>query len=571
MARKRPNSSLDTYEPLEEESSSDKENFDAPVEFIKTQMQATKGPGVVPLLFDSLWVLYVRLAHTFVPVLFCLMSNRVATTYISVLEKIKELRPDVNPQSFSLDFESAEIGAIRQVFPNTQLEGCFFHFQKAVLRYVYKQGNKCLYDKNNKFRNEVGTVAAIAFVPISDIDIRFSEISEWVEQSEFRDQLVPLVEAIEIVYIGTLIRDNKRRQPRIPRQIWNVYERVKSAQPKTNNAIEAFNGQLLRTVSASHPTIWKLIHAMRVEYRASLQKVEAYWAGGRTPRRKKSSVKSQARLEACVKRYAQVPPMDYLKAIGNNLGSLVASHGKLSTRERKIKLKETKKAHKQKACKQASIKMIKSTKIRAQRLVSEIVFEGEVGGTGRILSYLCPSLQEQAAFCNIWGLQMCHVFAFSDNESLGPKFFNTQNPVKGRFIDCLGDGNCLYRALSICLSSHEENHALLRLIVGTFLLRHQIEDWCDMNMEPGIDPVKALLPCKNSGERNKWGCGAHILAFSKLFDCNVLVYNSAFKQWTIFTPLMESAPRYSDVQDMLLPTFALINTGTHYQVIDYLL
>ncbi|KAI1702954.1 hypothetical protein DdX_15190 [Ditylenchus destructor] len=42
-------------------------------------------------------------------------------------------------------------------------------------------------------------------------------------------------------------------------------------------------------------------------------------------------------------------------------------------------------------------------------------------------------------------------------------------------------------------------------------------------------------------------------------------------QWTIFTPLMESAPRYSDVQDMLLPTFALINTGTHYQVIDYLL
>ncbi|KAI1729448.1 OTU-like cysteine protease domain-containing protein [Ditylenchus destructor] len=310
---------------------------------------------------------------------------------------------------------------------------------------------------------------------------------------------------------------------------------------------------------------------MRVEYRASLQKVEAYWAGGRTPRRKKSSVKSQARLEACVKRYAQVPPMDYLKAIGNNLGSLVASHGKLSTRERKIKLKETKKAHKQKACKQASIKMIKSTKIRAQRLASEIVFEGEVGGTGRILSYLCPSLQEQAAFCNIWGLQMCHVFAFSDNESLGPKFFNTQNPVKGRFIDCQGDGNCLYRALSICLSSHEENHALLRLIVGTFLLRHQKEDWCDMNMEPGIDPVKALLPCKNSGERNKWGCGAHILAFSKLFDCNVLVYNSAFKQWTIFTPLMESAPRYSDVQDILLPTFALINTGNHYQVIDHLL
>ncbi|KAI1695005.1 MULE transposase domain-containing protein [Ditylenchus destructor] len=90
---------------------------------------------VVPLLFESLWVLYVRLAHTFVPVLFCLMSNRVASTYISVLEKIKELRPDVNPQSFSLDFESAEIGAIRQVFPNTQLEGCFFHFQKAVLRY----------------------------------------------------------------------------------------------------------------------------------------------------------------------------------------------------------------------------------------------------------------------------------------------------------------------------------------------------------------------------------------------------------------------------------------------------
>ncbi|KAI1697044.1 hypothetical protein DdX_18727 [Ditylenchus destructor] len=79
-----------------------------------------------------------------------------------------------------------------------------------------------------------------------------------------------------------------------------------------------------------------------------------------------------------------------------------------------------------------------------------------------------------------------------------------------------GEFRCSSKALPICHSSHGENHALLRLIVGTFLLRHQNEDWCDMNMEPGIEPVKALLPYKNSGERNKWGCGAHILA-----DANV--------------------------------------------------
>uniref|UniRef100_A0A915CS34 Uncharacterized protein n=1 Tax=Ditylenchus dipsaci TaxID=166011 RepID=A0A915CS34_9BILA len=35
---------------------------------------------VVPLLFDQLWILFVRLAHSFVPVVFCLMNRRLESS-----------------------------------------------------------------------------------------------------------------------------------------------------------------------------------------------------------------------------------------------------------------------------------------------------------------------------------------------------------------------------------------------------------------------------------------------------------------------------------------------------------
>ena len=45
----------------------------------------------------------------------------------------------------------------------------------------------------------------------------------------------------------------------------NLNQLVLDGEPRTNNGIEAFNKQFAKNVGAAHPTIWKLIDAMRRE------------------------------------------------------------------------------------------------------------------------------------------------------------------------------------------------------------------------------------------------------------------------------------------------------------------
>jgi hypothetical protein len=73
--------------------------------------------SIVPLLFDQLWCLHIRLAHTFIPVVYCLMSGRTEALYSEVLNALKRLRPDIAPASISSDFEKAELNAFVKSFP----------------------------------------------------------------------------------------------------------------------------------------------------------------------------------------------------------------------------------------------------------------------------------------------------------------------------------------------------------------------------------------------------------------------------------------------------------------------
>ena len=68
---------------------------------------------VVPLLFDQLWIIFVRLSHSYVPVVFCLLNRRLQSSYEFVLQRIKEFRPKISFTSIAVDFEKAEFNAFK--------------------------------------------------------------------------------------------------------------------------------------------------------------------------------------------------------------------------------------------------------------------------------------------------------------------------------------------------------------------------------------------------------------------------------------------------------------------------
>ncbi|KAL3863532.1 hypothetical protein ACJMK2_005284 [Sinanodonta woodiana] len=62
---------------------------------------------VAPEVFYQIFTIYALIDSKAVPLIYCLIQDKAEATYSRVLERIKELRPDLNPSSVMCDFEKS--------------------------------------------------------------------------------------------------------------------------------------------------------------------------------------------------------------------------------------------------------------------------------------------------------------------------------------------------------------------------------------------------------------------------------------------------------------------------------
>ncbi|KAF0985398.1 hypothetical protein HZS_7879, partial [Henneguya salminicola] len=74
--------------------------------------------SLAPNFFSQIYVIMATRGGFVLPVSYALLPNKEGRTYRRLLEAIKELWPNLNPSSISIDFEQAAIGAFRTTFPN---------------------------------------------------------------------------------------------------------------------------------------------------------------------------------------------------------------------------------------------------------------------------------------------------------------------------------------------------------------------------------------------------------------------------------------------------------------------
>jgi len=89
-----------------------------------------------------------------IPVIFVLLPNKTKNIYTRFFELIKEHIPNINPNIITIDFEAATIQAIKDVFPNTQISGCNYHFNQSLWRKVQNVGLVDEYRDNEKIQGQ---------------------------------------------------------------------------------------------------------------------------------------------------------------------------------------------------------------------------------------------------------------------------------------------------------------------------------------------------------------------------------------------------------------------------------
>jgi MULE transposase domain len=64
-----------------------------------------------------------------------MMTCKATGLYIEVFRRLRALF-QLDPTMINTDFEAALTKALKEVFPNAKIHGCFFHFAQAVFRAI---------------------------------------------------------------------------------------------------------------------------------------------------------------------------------------------------------------------------------------------------------------------------------------------------------------------------------------------------------------------------------------------------------------------------------------------------
>ncbi|XP_039310405.1 uncharacterized protein LOC120358855 [Solenopsis invicta] len=87
--------------------------------------------------FAQLYTIHTRYMDTRITVLFVLCEKRTMSLFNAIWQKVKELCPNAlqRVQLVMSDYERAAMTIAKQIFPESLIIGCWFHFNQAVLRH----------------------------------------------------------------------------------------------------------------------------------------------------------------------------------------------------------------------------------------------------------------------------------------------------------------------------------------------------------------------------------------------------------------------------------------------------
>ena len=136
------------------------------------------------------------------------------STFIDIL---RDLVPNADPDIILLDFELAARNAFKDIFPRTDVDGCFFHLCESVHRKLVSLGLKNLYETDVEFNTLVKSLPYLAFVTLVEVEIQ--RVALFPDEENVQ---LPLFyfESTYIIHRGLV---GLVREARFPPKDWNFF------------------------------------------------------------------------------------------------------------------------------------------------------------------------------------------------------------------------------------------------------------------------------------------------------------------------------------------------------------
>jgi hypothetical protein len=187
------------------------------------------------------------------------------------------------------------------------------------------------YNNNSDFADYARCLTALAFVPPTQVPAYFEQFSQ---HPALPPALQPILDYFEQYYIGMRRANGRnyrnsleelsrligtRRDPIFPIAMWSCHDRTLNAQDRTNNRAEAAHRALQAELHMDHPSIWKLIDALR-QLQKKRDKNYEEMIGGIHPEVKRRKYREvDDRILRLVQEIEQKTPVEFLRGIAHNL------------------------------------------------------------------------------------------------------------------------------------------------------------------------------------------------------------------------------------------------------------
>ena len=263
-----------------------------------------------PDLYSQVYLIFGQLPNgQIIPCAYSLLPDKRSSSYQYVWQTVRDIVNPASPKTILVDFEQAEIKACREVYPEADISGCFFHFKKALEANIGKKGCKKQVNETAKYQKILNYLLALAFVPCEEVNDTWDRVIKpfiTEDASELTPEMTSFISYFEANYLGELSRFGRRLKPRIRVNLWNKFKFAVEGQPITNNGAEAFNGSWNRATPAN-ASLWTILDGFRREETLASEKYRCFRQYGsqasENQTRRASELDKRARLQRIVKLY----------------------------------------------------------------------------------------------------------------------------------------------------------------------------------------------------------------------------------------------------------------------------